>query len=58
MSPILAAVIVLGTLIILFITCFLLNRKTPKPAGCEELDAECETCPIKSCLKNTNKEDQ
>ena len=56
MTPeqLIGTIIVLGLLIGAFLACFLLNRKTPKPKGCEDLEAECETCPIKSCLKNTS----
>ena len=53
-----ATVLIVGILIVLFITCFLLNRKTPKPEGCEDLEAECETCPITTCLKNTSKKEE
>ena len=51
MTPeqIIATVVIIGLLIAMFITCFLLNRKTPKPKGCEDLEAECETCPITTC---------
>ena len=53
-----ATVIIIGLLIAMFITFFLLNRKTPKPKGCEDLDAECETCPITTCLKNSSKKEE
>ena len=54
-EQIIAMVLVIGALIALFIVCFLLNKKTPKPEGCEDLDAECETCPVTTCLKNNSK---
>ena len=53
-----ATVIIIGLLIAMFITFFLLNRKTPRPEGCEDLDAECETCPITTCLKNSSKKEE
>ena len=57
-EQIIATIIIIGVLIAMFITFFLLNRKTPRPEGCEDLDAECETCPIKSCLKNTSEKEK
>ena len=60
MTPeqIIATVIIVVTLIVTFIVCFMLNRKTPKPEGCEDLEGECETCPITTCLKNTSKKEE
>lgn len=59
MTPqqIVATVVIIGVLILLFIVGFLLNRKTPKPEGCEDLEAECSTCPVKTCLKNTSEKE-
>lgn len=51
-EQLIGTIAVVGGLIVLFIVCFLLNRKTPKPEGCEDLDAECENCPVTNCLKN------
>lgn len=56
-SPIASSAIVLGVMIGIFLLVFLLNKKTPVPEGCEDLEAECATCPVKTCLKNTNKEE-
>lgn len=53
-----ATVLIIGILIAMFITFFLLNKKTPRPEGCEDLDAECETCPITTCLKNSSKKEE
>ena len=53
-----ATVLIIGVLIAMFITFFLLNKKTPRPEGCEDLDAECETCPITTCLKNSSKKEE
>ena len=60
MTPeqIIATIVIVGVLIAMFIVCFLLNRKTPKPKGCENLEVECETCPITTCLKNSSKKEE
>ncbi len=46
----------------LFIVSYLLNKKTPKPDGCEEKEEHCDTCGITSCFhhpsKNENKEEE
>lgn len=41
--------ILLIALIGLFIFTYLLNKRTPKPKGCENIDENCEGCPITSC---------
>ena len=57
-EQIIGTIVVLVILVGLFLVCFLANRKTPKPAGCEDLEAECEHCPITTCLKNTTKKEK
>ena len=57
-EQIIAMVIILGSLIAIFLFCFLTNRKIPKPKGCEDLEAECETCPITTCLKNSSNKEE
>ena len=57
-EQIIATIFIVGLLIVMFITCFLLNKKTPKPKGCEDLEAECETCPITTCLKKSSKKEE
>lgn len=57
-EQIIAVVVIVGLLIGLFIVSFLLNKKTPKPEGCEDLEAECSTCPITTCLKNTSEKEK
>ena len=57
-EQIIAATIILVVLVAMFIVCFLLNKKTPKPEGCEDLEAECETCPITTCLKNSSEKEE
>ena len=51
------ALVVIG-LCGLFFLFYYLNKKTPKPKGCEDLEAECETCPITTCLKNSSKKEE
>lgn len=57
MPPYVYAIIVMGALGGLFILSYTLNRRTPKPEGCRTLDETCHTCPITTCKKNTNKEE-
>ncbi|MBQ9731012.1 MAG: hypothetical protein IJV94_02640 [Bacilli bacterium] len=57
-EQIIGTVVVLVIMIGLFLVCFIANRKTPKPEGCEDLEAECENCPITTCLKNTSKKEK
>ena len=45
---------ILGSLLLIvligvFIFTYLLNKKTPKPEGCENLEENCEGCQITSC---------
>lgn len=52
-----------GTLMGIYIFLFLLNKKTPKPEGCENLKADCGGCKDYSCSNNPlhnqkNQEDQ
>ena len=57
-EQIIAMVLVIGALIALFIICFLLNKKTPKPEGCEDLEAGCETCTNTACLKHDSQKEE
>lgn len=36
----------------LYCLVYYLNKKTPVPAGCENLKADCEGCKITSCGNN------
>lgn len=55
---IILTIVVLGVLFGLFILGYVLNKRTPKPAGCEELLEHCDTCPVASCGHNkSGKED-
>lgn len=50
--------IIMILLIGAFVGSYLLNKKTPKPEGCENLDENCEGCQITSCLnRKENKEE-
>ena len=52
------AILVIVLVIAIFIISYVLNKKTPIPEGCEDLDAECETCPVTTCLKNNSKKEE
>ena len=42
-----------------FVGSYLLNKKTPKPEGCENIDENCEGCQITSCSHRIeNKEEE
>lgn len=52
-----------GALVGIYIFLFLLNKKTPKPEGCENLKADCGGCKDYACSNNPlhnqkNQEDQ
>ncbi|MGI6644953.1 MAG: hypothetical protein ACOX28_04365 [Bacilli bacterium] len=52
MSPVLSvivAILIVTLLGCLFAFAYLLNRRTKKPEGCEDVYKECETCTITSC---------
>ena len=52
MNPTLAIIIAIGVVVFsvfLFIFTFVLNKRTPKPEGCENLGSECEGCQMTSC---------
>jgi len=52
MDPKLIAGIVIVALVGLFVLTFILNKKTPKPEGCEDLDAKCDACQVTTCTHN------
>ena len=37
---------------------YYLNKKTPKPEGCEELSESCAGCKIKDCMHRVTKEEK
>lgn len=43
------AVLIVLVLVGLFITSYLLNKKTPKPEGCQEITSSCSSCEISAC---------
>lgn len=47
------ALLVLVGLIGIFIASYLLNKNTKKPEGCENLKAECGSCPIHTCVNSS-----
>ena len=47
---ILIAILLIVIFVFLFIFSYLLNKKTPKPEGCKELEKQCQTCQISSCM--------
>ena len=50
--------LLLIVLIGLFIFTYLLNKRTPKPEGCENLEENCEGCQITSCLNRKEKKEE
>lgn len=52
MSSLLSAALWLGLLVFIYILGYLLNKKTPKPKGCEDLTADCDGCQAFDCTHN------
>lgn len=46
---ILSAILVFSVLVAVYIGTYLLNKRTKKPAGCEDLTASCTGCAVTSC---------
>ena len=40
----LLAILFFGALVAIYIVLYLMNKKTPKPEGCEDLKADCDGC--------------
>lgn len=55
---IILAIIILLVCVGLFIGSFILNKRTPKPEGCENLGSECEGCQITSCSHYVEKNEE
>lgn len=51
------AVLFFGSLVGIYIFLFLKNKKTPKPAGCENLKADCAGCKDIYCPNHPTKEE-
>ena len=49
MGRILAAIVLFGTLVGIYIWAYLKNKKTPLPEGCEYLKTDCDGCKLVSC---------
>lgn len=58
-TRIILAVVILLVCVGLFIFTYILNKRTPKPEGCQDISAECEGCQITSCshYKEKNKKE-
>lgn len=49
------AIVILGVVLIIFVTTFIINQKTKKPDGCE-ISEQCSTCQMTNCyVKNKQK---
>ena len=48
-TRIILAVVILVVCVVMFIGTYILNKRTPKPEGCENVGSECEGCQITSC---------
>ena len=54
----LLAVLIIVVCVGMFIGTYLLNKRTPKPEGCENIGSECEGCQITSCSHYQNKNEE
>lgn len=54
------AIFLVVVCVAIFLGTYILNKRTPKPEGCEDMSGECEGCQITSCsnykAKNEKKE--
>ena len=57
-TRIIIAVGIVVVCVVLFIGTYVLNKRTPKPEGCEEVGSECEGCQITSCSHYKQKEEK
>lgn len=48
----LLAALFFGALVLVYIVLYLMNKKTPLPEGCEDLQADCEGCHDFACSHN------
>ena len=46
------AIIWVVIIVFVYIGLYILNKKTPKPEGCEDLVAECDSCKFYDCTHN------
>ena len=57
-TRIILTVVILLVCVALFIGTYILNKRTPKPEGCEDVGSECEGCQITSCSNYKSKEEK
>lgn len=55
---IILAVVIVLVCVGLFIGTYILNKRTPKPEGCENLGEECEGCQMTSCSHYVEKTEE
>ncbi len=56
-SIILAALIII-LLVLAFVGSYILNKRTPKPEGCENLDENCDGCQVVTCSNRKEKKEE
>ncbi len=56
MLRILVAILIFSALVALYIGSYLLNKKTKKPEGSEDLTASCTGCAVTTCANNPGEE--
>ena len=57
-TRIIIAVGIIVVCVMLFIGTYILNKRTPKPDGCEDVGSECEGCQITSCSHYKQKDEK
>lgn len=57
-TRIIIAVGIVVVCVVLFIGTYVLNKRTPKPEGCEDVGSECEGCQITSCSHYKQKDEK
>jgi len=57
-TRIIIAVGIIVVCVVLFIGTYILNKRTPKPDGCEDVGSECEGCQITSCSHYKQKDEK
>lgn len=57
-TRIIIAVGIIVVCVVLFIGTYILNKRTPKPDGCEDVGSECEGCQITSCSNYKQKDEK
>ena len=57
-TRVILTIVFVVALVALFIGTYILNKRTPKPEGCEDIGSECEGCQITSCSHYKEKEEK